>query len=520
MADFKPNLLDRALAVIAPTTATRRLAARVAFGNLSRAYAGQGQGRLSGDWRAPSTSADAEVAGAGMMLRDRMRDLVRNNPMAAKAIQVLVSSAVGYGIRPRARTKNKALNKKVDALWAKWAKECDADGHTNWDGVLGLAVREMLEGGDVFAIRRWRRKSDGLTLPLQIQLMEADHLDANRFTHDPRGRTSQGIEYDAIGRRVAYHLFPDHPGDTTRATWGRLDSRRVKAQDVAHLFERQRTQNRGVPWGTPSLRALRDFDDWQLSELTRKKTEACLVGVVVGAEDENPSIGSPSLQDGSGRTIEQFEPGMFAYTYGAKDIKFNQPVASAGIYEWNSVQLHIIASGFRVPYELMTGDLKQVNFSSSRVGLNEFRRMIELLQWQVIIPMFCERVWRWFCEAAFLEGHLQTVDIDVEWDPPRFESVNPLQDAQADLLEVRAGFMSLPQAVSKRGYDPVRIVEEQAEHLAVLDQYGVVSDADPRKMSKAGQQQVDYTPESDNDAAEDNGDLADTSNGDDDAENA
>ncbi len=146
--------------------------------------------------------------------------------------------------------------------------------------------------------------------------------------------------------------------------------------------------------------------------------------------------------------------------------------------------------------------------------------MIELLQWQVIIPMFCERVWRWFCEAAFLEGHLQTVDIDVEWDPPRFESVNPLQDAQADLLEVRAGFMSLPQAVSKRGYDPVRIVEEQAEHLAVLDQYGVVSDADPRKMSKAGQQQVDYTPESDNDAAEDNGDLADTSKGDDDAENA
>ena len=92
MVDFKPNLFDRALSVIAPTTATRRLAARVAFGNLARAYAGQAQGRLSGDWRAPSTAADAEVAGAGMMLRDRMRDLVRNNPMAAKAIQVLVLS--------------------------------------------------------------------------------------------------------------------------------------------------------------------------------------------------------------------------------------------------------------------------------------------------------------------------------------------------------------------------------------------------------------------------------------------
>ena len=490
MVDFKPNLFDRALSVIAPTTATRRLAARVAFGNLARAYAGQAQGRLSGDWRAPSTSADAEVAGAGMMLRDRMRDLVRNNPMAAKAIQVLVSSAVGYGIRPRARTKNKALNKKVDALWAKWAKECDADGHTNWDGVLGLAVREMLEGGDVFAIRRWRRKSDGLSLPLQIQLMEADHLDANRFTHDPRGRTSQGIEYDAIGRRVAYHLFPDHPGDTTRATWGRLDSRRVKAEDVAHLFERQRTQNRGVPWGTPSLRALRDFDDWQLSELTRKKTEACLVGVVVGAEDENPSVGSPSLQDGSGRTIEQFEPGMFAYTYGAKDIKFNQPVASAGIYEWNSVQLHIIASGFRVPYELMTGDLKQVNFSSSRVGLNEFRRMVEAMQWQLIIPMYCQPIWEWFCESAFAAGLIATPTIPVEWAPPKFDSVNPLQDATTDLLEVRSGFATPQQMIAKRGYDPRLVMEEWQAWAKDADAAELVFDSDPRRVSKGGQSQA------------------------------
>lgn len=512
MADtFKPSILDRALASVAPQWAVRRMAARISFGNLSRAYAASSQGRLAGDWRSPSTAADTEVAAAGGILRDRMRDLVRNNPMAAKAVQVLVSSAVGYGIRPRARSGNRALNKRVDALWDRWSRECDADGHSNWEGVLGLAVREMIEGGEVFAIRRWRRKSDGLSVPLQIQLMEADHLDANRFSQEVRGRTSQGIEYDAIGRRVAYHLFPDHPGDQTRATWGRLDSRRVKAEDVAHLFERQRTQSRGVPWGTPALRAIRDFDDWHLSELTRKKTEACLVGVVVGAEDENPSVGSPSLQDASGRTIEQFEPGMFAYTYGAKDIKFNAPVASTGIYEWNSVQLHIIAGGFRVPYELMTGDLKQVNFSSSRVGLNEFRRMIELLQWQTIIPMFCDRIWRWFCEAAYLEGLIPREDIPVEWDPPRFESVNPMQDAQADLLEVRAGFMSIQQAISKRGYDPLRVVEEQAEYLKVLDQHGVVSDADPRKMSKAGQSQVDYDPESDNDR----GDEDDTSKGDD-----
>jgi phage terminase large subunit GpA-like protein len=47
---------------------------------------------------------------------DRMRDLVRNNPLAAKAVAVLVNSLVGTGIRPRAASGDNALNKLVDDL--------------------------------------------------------------------------------------------------------------------------------------------------------------------------------------------------------------------------------------------------------------------------------------------------------------------------------------------------------------------------------------------------------------------
>ena len=134
--------------------------------------------------------------------------------------------------------------------------------------------------------------------------------------------------------------------------------------------------------------------------------------------------------------------------------------APPGVYEWHRVQLHIIAAGFRVPYELMTGDLSQVNFSSSRVGLNEFRRMVDAVQWQIVIPMFCEPVWGWFVDAAFTAGLIPTADIPAEWAPPKFESVNPLQDAQTDLLETRAGFATLPQQIAKRGYDPKKVLAE------------------------------------------------------------
>jgi hypothetical protein len=98
------------------------------------------------------------------------------------------------------------------------------------------------------------------------------------------------------------------------------------------------------------------------------------------------------VQNAQGNEVEQFEPGLIAYARRGKDVKFNQPSSTAGICEWNRVQMHLVTSGFRVPYALMTGDLSQYNFSSLRVDLNGIRRMVEQLRWQTIIPMFCEPI--------------------------------------------------------------------------------------------------------------------------------
>ena len=483
------SLIDRAVAWWDPESALRRVSARVSLDRL-RGYEAASRGRLTEGWRASSTSADAEIASAGAVLRDRMRDLVRNNPMAAQAVQVLVNNIVGTGIHPRAATGSEELNKRVDELWSRWSKAADAHGHTDVAGLQVLAVREMIEGGEVFALRRPRRASDRLPVPLQIELREADHLDSAKLDLRPSGaRIEQGIEYDAIGRRTGYWMFPDHPGGSHSVFLRRFESVRIPADRVAHLFERQRTQARGVPWGVPAMRALRDVDDWQVAELTRKKTEACLVGVVVETDDAAGG-GVAQLVDADGDAVEKFRPGMFSYLRNGKDIRFNTPASTGGVYEWHRVQLHIVAAGFRVPYSLMTGDLSQANFASSRVGLNEFRRMVEQVQWQVVIPMLCEPIWRWFVEAAQIAGLLpEDVEIAAEWAPPKFESVNPLQDAQADALEVRHGFSTLFQQIARRGYDPRRTLEEAAEVAAMLDTLGLVFDSDPRRVSKQGQAQ-------------------------------
>lgn len=490
MAERAP-MLDRILEGVAPRWAVQRAAARIALQNMrqfeNRDYYGAGRGRGTDTWIAPATDADSEIGRAGSLLRARSRDLVRNNPLAANAVQILVSSLVGAGIRPRAATADPDLNARIDGLFAQWSDRSDFYGLTDFYGLQSLAVRQMVEGGEVISLRQRGR---GLAVPLQIQIKEADHLDEGKIeTGNGARRIIQGIEYDAEGRRVAYWILPEHPGSQTRTVLsGRYDSVRVPAAQVAHMFERQRLQNRGVPWAAPVMRSLRDMDDWQVAELVRKKTEACLVGIVVGGDSDTPV--APKVQRADGSDAEQFEPGMIAYANGAQDIKFNQPANAGGLYDWMRVQGTIVAAGFRLPYALLTGDLSQSNFASSRVGLNEYRRMIDMMQWQIVIPMFCQPVWDWFVEAAQLAGLIELDRVPVEWAPPSFESVNPLQDANADLVDVRAGFRTIPQMIAKRGYDPDKVLAEQAAFLAKADALGLVFDADPRRVSKGGQAQT------------------------------
>ncbi len=51
-------------------------------------------------------------------------------------------------------------------------------------------------------------------MPLQLQMLPSEMLPLNRTRVTPGGNTiRQGIEFDAIGRRVAYHFLRRHPGD-------------------------------------------------------------------------------------------------------------------------------------------------------------------------------------------------------------------------------------------------------------------------------------------------------------------
>ena len=100
------NLLDKAISVVAPRVALQRARSRVALelttGYLERhaqrfRYDGAAAGRRSHGWYAASTDANVELMGSLIWLRNRSRDLIRNNPYAARAVEELAGNVVGNG---------------------------------------------------------------------------------------------------------------------------------------------------------------------------------------------------------------------------------------------------------------------------------------------------------------------------------------------------------------------------------------------------------------------------------------
>ena len=150
------------------------------------------------------------------------------------------------------------------------------------------------------------------------------------------------------------------------------------------------------------------------------------------------------------------------------------------------LQLHAIAAGVGLTYELLTGDLSQVNYSSIRAGLIEFRRRMEALQWQLLVPGLCQPVWRRFVLAAQAAGKLPDGEIGVDWTAPRFEAVDPMKDIQADILAVRAGVMTLKEAIARQGYEPAQVLAEIAAINTELDALGITLDTDPRRSTRTG----------------------------------
>ena len=446
--------------------------------------------RLRG-WQPPLENINSLVASGGPRLLARSRELVVTNGYAANACEAFASNMIGDGIKPSSLIADAALRDSVQQLWLAWTDEADADGLTDFYGLQAMVAREMFVAGECFVRMRPRRTEDGLLVPMQLQLLQSEMLPFEKTETAANGnRIRCGIEFDAIGRRVAYHFRRRHPGDSTDQGAVIPETVRVPAADVLHIYRPiDAGQIRGLPHVAPAMVRLFLLDQYDDAELDRKKTAAMFAGFITKTAPEDPMMGEAEA-DLDGTVIASLEPGTMQVLLPGEDVKFSSPADVGGGYEaFQYRTLLSVSASLGLPYHLVTGDVRQANYSSLRAELVEFRRRIGQLQHGVMAHQLCRPIWRRWLETAVLSGALDignpAVARPVQWIPPRWDWVDPLKDIQAQVLAMEAGITSRRKVVEATGYDVEEVDRENAADAKRVADLGLSYRASPGETQGA-----------------------------------
>jgi lambda family phage portal protein len=463
--------LDSAIGWVSPAAELRRVRARSAL-RVIRAYEGAATTRRTANWKTSGASANSEISSALSKLRNRSRDLVRNNPYGRRAIAALAGNAIGTGIMLGSSSE------QLEQLWKKWCAEADFFGEQDLYGIQALVSRTGFEAGDCLIIRKRVSMSEAgrSGVPLKLKVLEGDFLDTTKHGPLTGGNSAvAGVEIDEEGRKVAYWVYTVHPGETS-IFQPRLSSVRVPAEDVIYHFEKERPgQVLGVPRLATGVMRLRDLDEYQDALMVKKKIEACFAALIT-SDDDDVKVGTSSTTetdaDGNSRHVDRMTPGMLHRLKPGESVTFGQPSSGPEV-GYVADQLRAVAAGAGCTYEQLTGDLSRVNYSSMRGGRAEFKLLVEQYRWLTFVPQVCERIYAWFEEAAFLAGKIRTTEYDHEWTAPRWEYVNPKEDVETDLLELKGGLASHPEKIRERGGDFKDKVKEIADGRKALKEADV-----------------------------------------------
>ena len=501
--------LDNALSLAAPVWAWKRTKHRLALEAARRieaaSYQGAERNRMHSGWNPGGKSADADLLTELPILRERSRDLVRNDPIAAGVVDSKTANVVGTGIRGQSRVESERLDLTDDAAgelqnqiewaWKLWLPTADAAERLDFAELQDLVHRQMLENGEAIILRRFLPTDSIRRYSLAWDVVESDRL-STPSDFRCNGAVRDGVEIGANGQPVAYWIRRTHPGDVTLLNRMRLRSstksdgyERITARDadgrpnVLHLYRMKRAgQNRGVPWFAPVLNRFKALADYVEAEQVAAQVTACISLFVRKTDAYLAATNTYDEQDANGKRLEMLEPGIIEYLNSGDEIQPFIPQRPGTTFDpFVSAMLRWIAAGLGMSYELVAKDFSKTNYSSARAALLEAWRTFKCDQ-EWFARKFCQPAWDLLVEEAYLAG-----DIDVaEFYPHRREIcrarwicagrgwVDPLKEVQAELAAVAGGIRSLVAVAAEHGDDCEETIDETARIEAYKKKKGVL----------------------------------------------
>lgn len=489
------NLIDRVLVSIAPKAAIKRMAARGALSIMNSGYGNYGANtskKSMRGWMYYGGSAKEDIEDNLDILRQRSRDAYMGIPAAAAALKTLRTNVIASGLVPSPKldaeylglTDEQAAEAQAQiirefSLWAD-TPECDADGMDNFYKIQQLAFLSEIMNGDAIALLPMAERT-GRPYALQIRIIEADRVCSpdgydrlapckvgDRNVH----RIVQGVETDAAGAVVAFWIVNRHPlsnnyyaGAPEETKWQRVEARGQDRRNILHVINRERAgQVRGVPILAPVLEALKQLGRYTDAEITAAVLSAYFTVIVKSsvASDGRPfgeMLPPEQLIDGADQSSIELGPGAIVSLNPGEEVQFAEPKhPNTGYDAFTAAMMKEIGAALEIPPEVLFKQFT-TSYSAARGALNEFWRTCGMLR-EWFADDFCRPIYEeWFTEAV-ARGRIKAPGfwddparrkawMETTWNGPARTNLNPVQEVQAAIQRVEAGFSTAQEETAQ-----------------------------------------------------------------------
>lgn len=510
------NLLDRAIAYVAPRAGLQRAAARMRLTAASGYDAARHERAGMRHFAVNAQSPDADILPNLETQRARSRALLMNAPLATGAVNTVVTNVVGTGLRMSPQADGPALAAlagitpdQVKAFEAaavrEWklfcrAENADAAGQMSFAALQELAIRAVLGSGDCFVpvVQAPR----GAPFDFALQLVEADRVSNPSFKAD-NDTLAGGVEYNQAGRPVAYHVSEIQRVTSVKRNWRPLPARAPDGSPrVLHLIHRQRIgQSRGVPYLAPVMTALKDVDRYTQAEIQAAVLNACVAILGQSTTGDSPlknaaqANGDATTPGGLKKADIEFEPGLIleGFMPGETIQSFDPARPNAGFDPFVQAILRQVGTALELPFELLVKHFT-ASYSAARAALLQawgFFRMRRA--W--LAETLCQPVYELVIANAVMRGRiaapglltdpmLRAAWLTARWTGPSPGQIDPLKEVNAAEKRLALRLSTRTRETAElTGDDWEQVVEEFGEELEIMDRLGVpAADAEPSQQ--------------------------------------
>ena len=473
--------LDAAIGLFSPRKALDRKICRDQLSILdkrSSQYAAAKTGRLTGSWSPVDSNVNDIIGNSSANVRARIRQLVRDFPYFARAVNIIGNYVVGEGIIFQSKVKtpagdlNNDLITKIEDSFSWWADEADFSRKLHYYEMMHLAQRQIIECGEFLMVKKISNDKRRY-LPFALQLYEPEWLtEIGANPSSKLNEINQGIEFNKkTGEVVAYHF-------TDPDSWGK--TQRIKAENVVHKFKTLRPgQLRGISDFTSGVLLAHDLSDYMTTELDTAKMAAKYLAFIKTPDIYSRQAGMTTNDDN--QKIDEMENAITEYLRPGEDITIaTNPRPGTNFPPFVKLILTMLAISTDVPYELLSGDYSGLNYSTMRVCRNDYAFQL-LTKQAALIRHFGKETQQPEMDWAVLSGVLDIPDyfshrrqyLAAEWQPPGMESIDPLRETKARIDEMGALIRSPQEIARSRGRDLEDIYREISAAKKMAEKYDI-----------------------------------------------